>query len=371
MSLRRLLAVARKEFHHVTRDARTLLLVTIAPAILLLTLAYVFSFDAERFDVIVLDQDRGDLARQYIVELTGDGTFRIVGYVSSFAEIDEWMRAGQAELALVIPPGTTDKLAAFRRAPVQAILDGVNSITAEQLVSQLDARTTAFAFTLLPASAGGTPGRLDVRSLAWYNASLKSINSMVPGLMAVVLTMPALALSLALTREKELGSFEGMASTPVRGVEYLLGKSLTYLGFGLTGALLVMLIATVWFNVPFRGSLPSFLMLTACYMLASFGLSMAIATFVKSQQAAMMIIILIFFVPSLFLAGLVMPIDTTSATSRFIASVLPATHFITIARGVFLKGLGPLGLLSPVLTLLGVAIVTIGFSLIMFRKRIE
>jgi len=374
MSFHRLFAVARKEYHHVTRDPRTLLLVTIAPAILLLTLAYVFSFDANQFKLIVLDQDKTDLSRQYVSELTSDGVFRVAAYISRYDEIDEWLKAGQADIALVIPPGTADTLVAAqgrRRAPVQAILDGVNSISAEQAVSQLDARTTAFDWALIPASSGPPPGRLDVRSRAWYNPSLKATNSMVPGLMAVVLSMPALALAMALTREKELGSFEGIASTPVVGVEYLLGKTLTYLGFGLVGALLVMLLATFWFNVPFRGNLLSFLVLTSCYLLASFGVSMAIATFVKSQQAAMMIIILVFFVPSLFLAGLVMPVDTSSAASRLTAAVLPATHFIEIARGVFLKGLGPAGLRSPVSVLMAIAGVTMGLSLIMFRKRIE
>jgi ABC-2 type transport system permease protein len=370
MSFRRLFAVARKEYHHVTRDLRTLLLVTIAPAALLLTLAYVFSFDANRFDMLVLDQDRTDLSRQYVAELTDDGTFRVVGYVARYEEIDDWLQAGQADMALVIPPGTAATLRAFRHAPVQAVVDGVNSISAEQLVSQLDARSSAFTFTLIP-SGGRAPVRLDVRSRAWYNPSLKAINSMVPGLMAVVLSMPALALSLALTREKELGSFEGIASTPIRGTEYLVGKSLAYLGFGLVGALLVMLVATFWFQIPFRGNLPSFLFLTACYLLASFGLSMAIATFVKSQQAAMLIIILVFFVPSLFLAGLVMPVDTSSIATRVFAGILPATHFIVIARGVFLKGLGPAGLLWPTLTLLGIGGVTLVLSLALFRKRIE
>jgi len=370
MSLRRLLAVARKEYHHVTRDVRTLLLVTVAPAILLLTLAYVFSFDVNRFDMLVLDEDRTDLARQYVAELTSDGTFRVVGYVARYEEIDDWLQAGRADLALVIPPGTADKLRASRHAPVQAILDGVNSVSAEQMIGQLDARTSAFTFTLLPSSAS-SPARLDVRSRAWYNPSLKSANSMVPGLMGVVLSMSALALALALTRERELGSFEGIASTPVLAAEYLIGKALTYLGFGLVSSLLVVMVATFWFGVPFQGNLLSFLVLTACYLLATFGLSMTIATFVKSQQAAMMIIILVFFVPSLFLAGLVTPIDNSSVVARVVAVVLPATHFIVIARGVFLKGLGPGGLLAPMLILLSIAGVTLTLSLALFRKRIE
>jgi ABC-2 type transport system permease protein len=371
MSLRRLLAVAGKEYHHVTRDPRTLLLVTVAPAVLLLALAYVFSFDANEFKLVVLDQDQTALSRRYVSELTGDGVFKLVGVLETYDEIDAWLMSGRAAAALVIPPGTESALRAMRRAPVQVIVDGVNSITAVQVVSQLDAHSAAFSLTLIPVTAGGGAVRLQVRSQAWYNPSLKAVNSMVPGLMAVVLTMPVLALAIALTREKELGSFEGIASTPVLGVEYLLGKLLTYLVFGLVGAVLVMLLATFWFNVPFRGNLLSFLALTACYLFGALGVSMMIATFVKSQQAAMMTIILVFFVPSIFLGGLILPIDTTSAVSRAASAVVPATHYITIARGVFLKGLGPLGLRAPVLVLLGLGGVTVALSLALFRKRIE
>ena len=371
MSFRRLFAVARKEYHHVTRDLRTLLLVTVAPAVLLLALAYVFSFDANEFKLIVLDQDQTELSRRYVSDLTSDGAFTLVGVLDAYDEIDAWLLAGRADVALVIPPGTESALRAMRRAPVQAMVDGINSIVAEQAVAQLDARSAAFSLTLIPATTGSSASRLDVRSQAWYNPSLKAVNSMVPGLMAVVLTMPVLALAIALTREKELGSFEGIASTPVLGAEYLLGKLLTYLAFGLVGAVLVMLLATFWFNVPFRGNLLSFLALTACYLFGGLGVSMMIAMFVKSQQAAMMAIILVFFVPSIFLGGLILPIDTTSALSRAASAVVPATHYIVIARGVFLKGLGPMGLRAPVSVLLGIGGATVALSLAMFRKRIE
>jgi ABC-type multidrug transport system permease subunit len=368
MSLHRLFAIARKEFHHVTRDARTLFLVTIAPAFLLFTLAYVFSMDAEHFSLIVLDQDKTPLSRQYVVDLTSDGTFQVMAYVGSYAEIDAWLQAGRANAALVIPPGTADAVHARRPAPVQAILDGVDAIAAGQAVGQLNARTMAFAMTLLPQVNGRTPGTLDLRSVAWYNPPQKSLVSMVPGLMALVLVMPALALSLSLTREKELGSFERLAATPIRGLEYLLGKLLTTMGFGLVSALPMLLVAILWFRVPFRGNLFVFLALACCYLLASEGVSVLVANFVKSQQTAMLIVILVFFVPSFFLAGLILPVDKSSIVSSAVAFALPASHFIVIARGVFLKGLSIGDLVSPSLTLLVMGGGTVILGLALFRK---
>jgi len=371
MSFYRLFTVARKEFHHVTRDIRTLILVTIVPAFLLLMLAYVFSFDSDYFNLIVLDQDKTDLSRQYIADLTSDNTFRIVAYVERYEEIDAWLRAGRAHLALVIPPGTTDTLRAFRSAPVQAIVDGVDVIAASQALRQLDTRTSTFILTLLPLSCGHLPGMMDVRPRVWYNPSLKSLHSIVPGLIAVVLYMPALALSLSLTREKELGSFEGLAATPIRGPEYLLGKMLTYVVFGLVSVLPIVLVATLWFNVPFRGNLMVFLVLTACYFLASFGLSQFVASFIANQQTAMLVMIMVFFIPSFFLAGLILPVDTSSLDAKLTAYVLPVTHFIFICRGVFLKGLGLADLVEPALALLAIGGLTSGSSLLLFRKWVK
>lgn len=373
ISFRRLFAISGKEFRHVVRDARTLFLVTIAPAFMLLTLAYVFSFDVEHFNLIVLDQDKSALSRQYLAELGSDDTFRIVAYIDHYQEIDTWLQSGDAHAALVIPPGTEAALRAYRPSPVQAILDGVDAIAASQALGQLYARTNAYAVQWLSAHGDLSVKAklLDVRSQVWYNPPLRSLHSMVPGLIAVVLAMPALALALALTREKELGSLEGLLATPVRGVEYLGGKMLAYIGLGLVGTLPVLAIAILWFRVPFRGELLVFLGLTVCYFLASFGLSMVVANFAQSQQVAMLVVILAFFIPSFFLAGLILPVDTSSAGARLVPSVLPATHFITICRGVFLKGLGMADLYAPAYRLLAIGGAMGALSLALFSKWVE
>jgi ABC-2 type transport system permease protein len=369
LSFNRFLAIARKEFHHVTRDGRTLFLVTFAPAFLLLMLAYVFSFDSEHVNLIVLDQDKTTLSRRYLTQLTSDGTFEILATLEHYDEIDVWLQAGRAHVALVIPPGAAAALQAGRPAAIQAVLDGVDIIAASQTLGQLNARTSLFALSLLPVVNGrAMPGLIEVRMRAWYNPSLKSQHSMVPGLIAVVLYMPALALSLSLAREKEMGSFEGLAATPIRGIEYLLGKAFTYTGFGLVSTLPVVLMATVWFNVPFRGSIWILLIVTLCYFAASFGMSLAAASIVKNQQTAMLIMLLLFFAPSFFLAGLVMPVDTSSLGSMLAAYALPVTHFVFISRSIFLKGLALADLLEPVLTLAGIGGFLTLVSLALFRK---
>jgi ABC-2 type transport system permease protein len=371
MSLKRLFTISRKEFHHITRDPRTLLLVLIAPAFMLLLLAYVFAFDVDKFPLVVLDQDRTAVSRRYISDLTGDGTFEVVSYLENYDEIERLMLAGRAKVALVIPHGTTDKLQAGHAAEVQAVIDGVDSITGQAAAAQLELRSRLFSLKLLPAASAHPIGSIDIRTLAWYNPSIKSLYSMVPGLVGVVLIMPTLALALAFAREKELGSFEGLAATPIRGYEYIFGKMFAYLGFGMLSMIPILIAALGWFHVPLRGSVIELAAVTLIYLLATFGLAMLAANFVKSQQAAMLIMILVFFIPSFFLTGLIVPIDTSSPAMAVVSGILPASHYVVLARGVFLKGLPLPEFASPIMILLVIGVTTLMASLALFKKRIS
>jgi ABC-2 type transport system permease protein len=374
MSIRRLLAVARKEFCHITRDIRTFFLVTVAPAFLLVTLSYVFSFDVDRVDIAVRDLDSTPLSREFMANLTADGDIVVVAYLLGSEKTEDLFIRDIANVVLVIPYGFADALLGGGPVEVQAIIDGADAISANQAIGFLESHVSAFVADLRPRIAGGVEPAsnvsLEVSSRAWYNEALKSLISMVPGMMAVILCMPALALALAMTRERETGSYENLIVTPVRGIEYLFGKLLAYQSSGTASAGLAWLVATLWFRVPFRGNLPAFLLLAANYLLASMGISLVIATFVRNQQTAMFLILMVFFVPSFFVAGLILPV-ANEPVAQTIAYILPTTHFITISRGVFLKGLGPVALWKPSLTLLGCGIVCLLTSLALFQKKLR
>jgi ABC-2 type transport system permease protein len=254
-------------------------------------------------------------------------------------------------------------------------VDGVDAISASQSLGLLESRVQAFVAETARSRAGlgarsldaATP--LEIHDRPWYNRALASLVSMVPGLMAIILCMPALAFALALAREKEMGSFESLIVTPVRGVEYLIGKLLAYEVGGVISGVLALLVAALWFRVPFRGTIPDFLLLTADYMIASMGISLVVASLVRNQQTAMFLILMIFFVPSFFIAGLLRPV-AEEPVARAIAYALPSTHFITIARSVFLKGLGLSALKAPALALLGIGLVSQVISLLLFDKKL-
>ncbi len=375
MSLHRLLVVARKEVRHITRDLRLLFLVTVAPAFLLVTLSYVFAMDVERVDLAVRDLDQTPLSRDLISHITADGDFVVTRWLWDAPDVDELFVQGVADMVLVIPRGFADRALAGRTAQVQCILDGVDALSASQSLSLLQSRVQAFVARTagsqgsLSVAASTRSGQLSVQDRAWYNESLKSLISMVPGLMAVVLCMPALAFALALAREKELGSFESLVVTPVRGAEYLLGKVIVYELGGVVGGLLALLVATLWFRVPFRGTIHEFVVLTGAYMVASTGISLVVASLVRNQQTAMFLVLMIFFVPSFFLAGLIRPVSD-EPLGRAVAYVLPSTHFIDISRSLFLKGLALPALWKPGLALLVIGAVCRVISLVLFDKKL-
>ncbi len=369
MSLRRFLAILRKEFRHIFRDLRLLFLVTVSPALLLFLLSHIFIMDVQQIELAVWDLDQSSLSRRYITFITSDGEFHIRGEVHSYAELDARMRAGQLDCVLVIPKGFARQMERGEPASVEAVVDGSDPIAAIQAVSSLSQRATAF--TAPGSAAPFVPVLVEVHSQAWYNPALKSMVSMVPGLVAVVLCMPALALALALTREKEIGSLESLLATPVQGAEYLLGKLGAYLSCGLLGVLPVWLVAVLYFRVPFEGNFALYLLLSGLYFLAEMGFSIIIANFARNQQTAMLLVLILFFVPSFFVAGLVLPVDTHSLFSLLVAYALPATHFIAISRGVFLKGVGFPQLQTPILLLLSMGVVGILGGLLLFRKRME
>jgi ABC-type multidrug transport system permease subunit len=248
------------------------------------------------------------------------------------------------------------------------VVDGSNPIIASQITSMIS-HASAVAGANLGRQPGARPA-FEVRSRIWYNDSLKSQISMVPGLLVIVLSLPALALTLSLTREKELGTLEGLMATPLEGIAYLTGKMGAYIATGLIGFLLGWLVAVAWFKVPFRGEMGLLIAFTVAYFLATMGISLLIASRIASQQTAMLLAMLIFFVPSFFLAGLIDPIDQQSRVAVALSLPLPATHYIAITRGIFLKGVGLETLLRPGLILLLMGLSALLLSALLFKKKL-
>ena len=366
----RTLAIALKEMRHVWRDRRIFFLVTISPALMLVAFAYLFSFEIKHIRLAVLDNDLSPLSRQYVSALTADGELQVATYARSDEESYDLLTSGAADVGIIIPLGFQDRLTSRDEVAVQVLVDGSDAIAAIQSVGNLTSRSAAFSTALLLGPVRLPVMPIEVRSQVWYNPNLKSLVSMVPALIAIVLILPALAIALAMTREKEMGTFETLLATPLQGRQYILGKLLAYLAYGLLSGIIALAVAVLWFRVPFQGALWVFLLLTADYLLACLGFSLLVTNFVASQQAAMLIVLLIFFVTSFFLSGLVMPANTTSLGGSITSFILPTTHFVNVCRAVFLKGLGLGDLWLPALALAAMGGGTVLASILLFRKKI-
>lgn len=376
MSLHRILAIMRKECLHIIRDHRTLFLVTLSPAFLLFTLTYVLTFDIQQVSYAVLDQDRSDLSRRYVAGLVGEENVSLAGYVSSYSEVDGWFLRRQASAVVVIPPGFQSDLTRRRAAKIQVILDGTDPVIASDALARVRARTQGFIVQerfgpLSPSGAAlaSTPP-IDVRLRIWYNPGERSLFSLVPGLLGVVLIMPTMSSAVALAREKETGTLEQLLATPMGRAEFWFGKLIPYIISGLLSCFLALMVATVWFKVPFRGSVLTFVLLILDFLTAITGLSLLMASFVSSQQAAMIGNFLIFFLPSFFLSGLYQPVPKELSPSTLTSYSLPTTYFVTIARGVFLKGVGLAELWAEALALAMLGGISLGLGIGLFRKKL-
>ena len=376
MNLARTLSIIRKEMWHILRDRRTFLLVTVSPVFLLLVFAYSMSVEIRNVAIAILDYDQTTLSRRYRDGLASTGDILIRYWPEDYAELQIRLERRQAKAAIVIPAGFESDLIAGREASLQVIVDGTDPNTANHTITHIGGYTQGLALEILGEAlerqgvSADQLAPIDLRMRTWYNPTLKPIIGWVPGLIAIVLGMPAVAATLALTAEKEKGTLEALIATPLRRSELLVGKLIPYILSGLVSAVLCALVAVHLLGAPFRGSPFLYLLLSADFFLAALSISLVISVFVPSQQAAMVCALLIFLFPGFFMSGLFYPIASMPPEMKMEAYMMPTTHYLTITRGLFLKGLGISSLWPFALALLVMGIVVTGVAILTFKKRL-
>ncbi len=366
ISRRRFVSVLVKEYRHILREPRTLWMVFLSPAFVLITLSGIFSSGSGRVALVMWDQDRTPLSRQFASILSGDDDFTL-DYVSGYGQIESSLVNQRADAALIVPPGFADTVQGGDTAPVQVILDGVDTSVAGQATGTLLAHAADFGTAL----SGQYALPLRIRSQSIYLPNNAERESMIPGIIPIVFSLPVMAAALALARERETGSLESLVATPVRGVEYLGGKLIAYVTTALVGLLPVWLVATLLFGVPFRGNPLLLILLTTDFLLASVGMALFIGSLARSQQTATVVALFVFFVPGFFMTGLIDPLDTTDLVGTAFSYLFPGTHFVIICRAIFLKGAGLVEVWRPALMLLLLSTVWVTLGTLTFRKQID
>lgn len=343
--LQRLLALIRKEFLALLKDPKSRAVLIVPPLIQLLVFGYAASFDLKDVPYAVYNQDPGSASRELLARFAGAGSFRQVAQVRSQAEIAPLIDTRRVLVVIHLGPRFSADLAAGRPAPLQVIVDGRNSNTAMLALGYVRQIVNRFNDdTITARGLRGPPARLETR--AWFNPNLESRWFFIPGIIGMLtLVVTMLVTALTVAREREQGTFDQLLVTPLRPGEILLGKTVPGLVIGVVQATVILLVATLWFRVPFLGSAAAFYTGLILFLLSGVGAGLLISALSATQQQGLLGAFL-FMVPAVILSGFATPIANMPPLVQHLTLLNPMRYFLVVLRGVFLEGT-PFALLIP------------------------
>lgn len=365
-----------KEFIQILRDPRMRAVIFVMPLVQTLVFGYAVTTDVTHIPTAIFDVDNSRASRELVARFTGSGYFDVVAYVDREEEARNLVDHGVVKAVLRMNKGFGDELRAGRTAALQIIVDGTDSNTAGIVLNYAGQIAGRFSETVLQTRivrATGEPApqaRVMMETRAWFNENLESRNFYVPGVLVLIVTLVTLMLSsMAVVREKEIGTIEQIMVTPIRQSEFILGKTLPFALIGFVDVALVTGIATHWFAVPIRGSLLLLAGATSLYLMSTLGIGLLISTISRTQQQAMMSAFFYYF-PAMLLSGFVFPIANMPETVQWLTYLNPLRYFLVIIRGIFLKGVGPEILWPQMVALLILGTVTLWVATRRFQKTV-
>ncbi len=377
ISLRRLGAVARKEFLHVLRDPRALGIAIVLPMIMLMIFGYALTLNLDRVPLAVWDQSRTPQSRELIGRFEGSRYFSVVSRAGSYRDVEESIDHGRAMMALVVPADFGRRVASERETQVQVLADGSDANTTTLALSYAEAIVRTYSQQILIEKAKRMTGRvptlpLELRPRAWFNTDMESKVFIVPGLIAVIMMLiAALLTSLTVAREWETGTMEQLISTPVRRSELILGKLAPYFVIGMVDMLLSVLAGRFLFDVPIRGSLLLLFGVSAVYLVGALSLGIFISTMAKTQLLASQAAFVATFLPAFLLSGFMFDIGNMPKVLQVITYFIPARYFVTFLRGLYLKGTGLAQLWLECLLMVAFGALMLLLAIRSFKKRLD
>jgi len=377
MKLQRVTAVARKEFIHVFRDPRSLGMGIAIPMLLLFLFGYALTLDVDRVPIMVWDQSATTESRDFISHFGGSRYFALAGHVDTYREIEKAIDRRDVIMTLVIPADFARKVRTGTLAPVQVILDGSDSNTATIALGYAEAVTQSWSRQVVLEQARRlgavtTAGSVDVRPRVWFNTDMVSRNYIFPGLIAVIMmVIAALLTSLTVAREWETGTMEQLISTPLRGPELIAGKLIPYFAIGILDLVLSVLVGEFVFDIPLRGSLWLLLGMSLVFLTCALAFGLLISIVTRNQRLASQIAMVTTMLPAFLLSGFIFPIENMPSPIQAVTHIITARYFVTILRGIYLKGVG-LDVLAPEVAFLAVfGVVVLVLAVRKFRKKVE
>jgi ABC-2 type transport system permease protein len=373
----RLLPIMRKEFIHIIRDPRTLVAMFVMPLMQLILLGYAATSDVRNIPLAVFDQDRSPQSRHLVESFVQSGQFSVARLASSEADLTALIDSGAARAGLIIPPTYAEDLVGGRGAQAAFVLDGSDpsvastALSSARLIGQVEATTVQQQALARRGASLVLAPPMELSTRVWYNPDMASAYFMVPALIGLILQMQATLLTAsAIVRERERGTIEQLIVTPIRPYELIVGKIVPYALVALLITLEVLIIGTLWFGVPIRGSLLLLLGIACLFLLSSLGIGLLISTVAQTQQEAFLLTFLT-LLPSVFLSGFIYPLAAMPKVLQLVSGVVPLSYFLVVVRGIVLKGVGVSAMGSQIVALAVFGTVLIALASARFRKRLD
>ena len=362
----------RKEFIQMRRDRFTLAMLIGIPAIQLVLFGYAVQTDVRNVPTVVLDESRTAQSRRLVDMMANTGNFRIVGTAADREGVRDAIESGDAAAAIIVPPEFATDLKRGRSAQAQVIVDAADPLSSAAAISAA-ALTGARSAPELTAR-GATPSSaplIEVRVRPWYNPEGRSSHYIVPGIVGILLTMTMVSITgAAIVRERERGTLEQLVVTPIGKTALMLGKTVPFAVVGYLQVTVILILGKLMFDVPVRGSLMLLYLLIAPFIVASLGMGLFISAVTKTQIQAMQLSFF-FIMPNILLSGFMFPVAAMPEPAQWVGAALPLTYFLTLMRGVLLKGVELSDVWKEALLLTGFAVLLVGMSVRKFSKTVE
>ena len=370
-SLRRMLSYLWREALELQRDPVRATLALGGSLLLMFVIGFGITMDVEDLSYAVLDRDQTTLSQSYTLNLAGSRYFTEHPPIVDYEDLDRRMRSGELSLAIEIPPGFSRDVLRGQNVQIGAWIDGAMPQRAETIQGYVQGMHQQWLLVQASERGGASmAGNTNVETRFRYNPDVKSLPAMVPAVIPLLLLMlPAMLTALAVVREKETGSITNLYVTPVTRIEFLLGKQLPYVGLAMVNFLLMSLLAVTIFGVPVKGSFFTLALAALIFSFAATGMGLLASAVTRSQIAAMFFAMIGTLIPATQFAGLIDPVSSLEGSSKFIGEIYPATHMISISRGVFSKALGLADLTGPLWSMLISVPVILGVAVLLLKKQ--
>jgi ABC-2 type transport system permease protein len=345
MNYKRIKPIIKKEFLQIMRDKRSLAVLLVFPALLILVVGYALNFDVKHISAVIFDQDRSSESREFIRNFSNTEYFDVKYQADNYRTIDYLLNRDDAKIAIVIPPDFSKLLTVGKDADVQIIVDGSNANAATTAIGYVSAIIQTYSQKIIAKSFQRIGMEvfvpIDFRPKIWYNPELRSAKFLIPGLIGFILMISAvISTSLSVVREKERGTMEQLRVSSLQTIEIILGKAVTYLLIALLSSVFVLVVGYLFFDVAVRGSIFWLYVGIFIFLLGGLGQGLLISTITHNQQVAFMLAILSSLLPTFLLSGFVFPIRSMPIFLQIVSNITPAKFFLVVVRDVIIKGAG-------------------------------